>query len=72
MKLSAADLFLFLVKWRKFIAVNIVVVAVVLAADPVDKVFVAQSILKQLDDAVLGDAFTLADVRMVHGSCSWK
>ena len=31
MKLSAADLFLFLVKWRKFIAVNIVVVAVVLA-----------------------------------------
>ena len=31
MKLAAADLFLFLVKWRKFILANIVVVAVVLA-----------------------------------------
>jgi len=31
MKLSAADLFLFLVRWRKFIVVNVVVVAVVLA-----------------------------------------
>ncbi len=31
MKLAAADLFLFLVKWRKFILTNIVVVAVVLA-----------------------------------------